>query len=67
MTTVAVPTVSAKSIARVHKTGLNATVTFQLDQDMLLAAEDQATSQGLSLADWLQQALNDALRSYLGI
>lgn len=45
----------------------NSTVTFTPDPDILLACEDQAKSQQLSLAAWFQQTLNDALRSYLGI
>ena len=57
---------AAKPVAHVHEVGRNATVTFQLDPDILPACKDQATSMGLSLADFLQQALNDALRNYVG-
>lgn len=60
------PVFAPKPVALVHRIGPNATVTFQLNRDLILPAEDQATAQGLSLADWLQVALNDALRSYLG-
>jgi uncharacterized protein (DUF4415 family) len=53
-------------VAHVHITGRNATVTFQLDSDILPACQDQATAMGLSLADFLQTAVNDALRNYIG-
>lgn len=42
-------------------------VQFVLDQDILLACEDQARSQGLDFSAWLQQTGNDALRAYLGV
>ena len=42
-------------------------VTIQIDSDILLAAEDQAGSQGLSFQEWAQQTFNDSLRAYLGV
>lgn len=45
----------------------NVIVTFRLNPDMVGACEDQARSQGIPFAEWLQQTANDALRAYLGI
>jgi hypothetical protein len=42
-------------------------VSFVIDEDMILAAQDQARSMCISWDAWCQQVLNDALRTYLGV
>lgn len=41
--------------------------SIKLNDDILLACEDQAQSQGLELESWVEQTCNDALAGYLGV
>lgn len=40
--------------------------TFTLDPDIALACEDQQKASGMKWEDWLNQAVNDALRAFVG-
>lgn len=50
-----------------HTLESSRTVTFTIDEDMILAAQDQARSMGMGFNEWCQTALNDSLRIYLGV
>lgn len=41
--------------------------TFILDSDIALACEDQQKSSGMKWEAWLNQAINDSLRAWLGV
>lgn len=40
--------------------------TFTLDSDIALACEDQQKASGMTWEAWLNQAVNDALRAFVG-